>query len=71
MIYKPFPWKQFLKELKKRNLSIEKTSWDWTVYRNKAMICTVNRQHPGEDNLRADSRQKLNRHLKTLGIEEI
>jgi hypothetical protein len=71
LVFKPLAWRVFLKELRKRNLDIRKTSWDWTVYDNGEMLATVARNHPGEDYLKPQSRQNLNRELKRKGIKEI
>jgi hypothetical protein len=71
LIYKPLAWRTFLKELKARGLTIKKTGFDWTVLHNGIPIQTVLRNHPGEDYLKAGSRQELNRKLKAKGIEEI
>lgn len=69
MPFKPMPTRKFLKLLKRVGWTMVKGAYDWNLYdENEIFVCSVIRQHPGEDVIVALSVAKVTKKLKERGL---
>ena len=68
MPFKPMPFKKFFKMIQGWEWTFEKTGKDWSLYDKQGVfICSVIRQHPGEDVIVAHSVTKVLKEAKERG----